>query len=138
MCKNFPIKERLKFQFRFESFALFNHSNFANPSATFGTSSFGNITAKRQCPGDPEYSVWGDVDILSGQTAWRAARKGRFTEPARAIERSRHLLPPLPFKQDNSRGDGHVERGDFARHGDAYQDVAVVADLLVQSLAFAA
>jgi hypothetical protein len=54
--KNFPIRERMKFQFRFESFALFNHTNFANPGAgapgaganinnTLGTSSFGNITA---------------------------------------------------------------------------------------------
>jgi hypothetical protein len=42
--KNFPIKERLKFQFRFETFALFNHTNFNNPSATINTSSFGNIT----------------------------------------------------------------------------------------------
>jgi hypothetical protein len=50
--KNFPIKERLKFQIRFETFALFNHTNFSNPSWTgpegiansaFGTSSFGNI-----------------------------------------------------------------------------------------------
>jgi hypothetical protein len=43
--KNFPIRERLKFQFRVESFALFNHPNFANPSATINTSSFGNITS---------------------------------------------------------------------------------------------
>ncbi len=51
--KNFPIKERLQFQFRFETFALLNHTNFGNPgstassptgSAVFGTSSFGNIT----------------------------------------------------------------------------------------------
>jgi hypothetical protein len=42
--KNFPIKERLQFQFRFETFALFNHTNFNNPSATINTSSFGNIT----------------------------------------------------------------------------------------------
>ena len=42
--KNFPIKERLKFQFRFETFALFNHTNFNNPSAGFGTGTFGNIT----------------------------------------------------------------------------------------------
>ena len=42
--KNFPIQERLKFQFRFETFALFNHTNFGNPSATINTSSFGNIT----------------------------------------------------------------------------------------------
>ena len=44
LFKNFPIKERLKLQFHFETFGLFNHSNFGNPSATFGTSSFGNIT----------------------------------------------------------------------------------------------
>ena len=42
--KNFPIKERLKFQLRFETFALFNHTNFGNPSSTINTSSFGNIT----------------------------------------------------------------------------------------------
>ncbi len=45
LFKNFPIRERLKLQFRFESFGLFNHSNFANPSATLNTSSFGNITS---------------------------------------------------------------------------------------------
>jgi Carboxypeptidase regulatory-like domain/TonB dependent receptor len=45
LFKNIPIRERLKFQFRFETFALFNHTNFGNPSTTFGTSSFGNITS---------------------------------------------------------------------------------------------
>jgi len=35
----------MRFQFRFETFALFNHTNFNNPSAVFGTSSFGNITS---------------------------------------------------------------------------------------------
>ena len=44
LFKNFPIKERLRFQFRFETFGLFNHTNFGNPSATINTSSFGNIT----------------------------------------------------------------------------------------------
>ena len=42
--KNFPIRERMKFQFRFETFGLFNHTNFNNPSATFSTGTFGNIT----------------------------------------------------------------------------------------------
>ncbi len=42
--KNFPIKERLQFQFRFETFALFNHTNFGNPASTINTGSFGNIT----------------------------------------------------------------------------------------------
>jgi len=45
LFKNIPIRERLRFQFRFETFALFNHTNFSNPSATLGTSSFGNITS---------------------------------------------------------------------------------------------
>jgi hypothetical protein len=45
MAKNFPIGERARFQFRFETFNLFNHANFANPSATINTSSFGNITS---------------------------------------------------------------------------------------------
>ena len=45
LAKNFPITERARFQFRLETFNLFNHANFANPSATLGTGSFGNITA---------------------------------------------------------------------------------------------
>jgi hypothetical protein len=44
LSKNFPIGERVKFQFRFETFNLFNHANFGNPSATINTSSFGSIT----------------------------------------------------------------------------------------------
>ncbi len=45
LFRNFPIKERLRFQFRFETFALFNHTNFGNPAAVLGTSAFGSITA---------------------------------------------------------------------------------------------
>ena len=44
MMKYFPIKERLKFQLRIETFSLFNRANFANPAVGFGSSSFGNIT----------------------------------------------------------------------------------------------
>jgi hypothetical protein len=43
--KNFPIRERLRFQIRFETFALFNHTNFSNPASTINTSAFGNITS---------------------------------------------------------------------------------------------
>ena len=44
LMKYFPIKERVKFQFRFEAFSIFNHANFGNPSAGFGAGNFGNIT----------------------------------------------------------------------------------------------
>ena len=44
VMKYFPIKERVKFQLRFETFSLFNHANFANPSTGFGAGTFGNIT----------------------------------------------------------------------------------------------
>jgi hypothetical protein len=44
--KNIPIRESLKFQFRAEMFNFFNHPNFANPNATFGTTSFGSITSQ--------------------------------------------------------------------------------------------
>jgi hypothetical protein len=42
--KNFPIRERLQFQFRLETFGLFNHTNFGNPGSTINTAAFGNIT----------------------------------------------------------------------------------------------
>jgi hypothetical protein len=45
IAKNFRIFERLQFQFRVESFNLWNSPQFSNPSAVFGTSSFGSITA---------------------------------------------------------------------------------------------
>jgi len=47
LFKNFPLarEQRVKLQFRFETFGLFNHSNFGNPAATINTSSFGNITS---------------------------------------------------------------------------------------------
>src|SRR5215831_9101209 len=45
LFKNFPIHERLRFQFRFETFGLFNHTNFGSPGSTINTSSFGNVTS---------------------------------------------------------------------------------------------
>lgn len=44
--KNIPITERFKFQFRAESFNVFNSPMFSNPSANFSNlATFGNITS---------------------------------------------------------------------------------------------
>jgi hypothetical protein len=45
IAKSFPVTERIKFQFRAESFNLWNAPQFNNPSSTFGTAPFGNITS---------------------------------------------------------------------------------------------
>jgi hypothetical protein len=43
--KNFVIHERYKFQFRAEAFNLTNTPTFEVPGATFGTGTFGQVTA---------------------------------------------------------------------------------------------
>ena len=43
--KNFVIHERYKFQFRAEAFNLTNSPTFEVPGATFGTQTFGQVTA---------------------------------------------------------------------------------------------
>ncbi len=44
--KNIPIRERVKAQFRLESFNVFNTPEFANPGLSFGSGSFGKITSQ--------------------------------------------------------------------------------------------
>ncbi|MGH9449738.1 MAG: TonB-dependent receptor domain-containing protein [Terriglobia bacterium] len=43
--KNFRIGERFNFELRGEAFNIFNHPSFGQPAATFGSSTFGNITS---------------------------------------------------------------------------------------------
>ncbi len=43
--KNFRFGERFTFQLRGEAFNVFNHPSFGQPGATFGSSTFGNITS---------------------------------------------------------------------------------------------
>jgi hypothetical protein len=45
LFKNFAVTERFSVQLRGEAFNVFNHPSFSNPSAVFGTPSFGNITS---------------------------------------------------------------------------------------------
>ena len=45
--KRTPITERISAEFRVEIFNLLNRANYANPSTTFSSSSFGQITATR-------------------------------------------------------------------------------------------
>ena len=77
LFKNFPIAERMRFQFRFETFGLFNHTNFNNPSSTFGTSSFGNITEFHRRARHP---ARGQADFLAQwpQTAFGGAANFGF------------------------------------------------------------
>jgi hypothetical protein len=43
--KDFPVREGMKFQFRFEAFNLFNNVNFSNPTATVTSGNFMKITS---------------------------------------------------------------------------------------------
>ena len=46
--KNFVVRERLKTQFRFETYNTFNHARFAAPNSDPTSSSFGVVGASQQ------------------------------------------------------------------------------------------
>ena len=45
LMRNFPIRERLRLQFRGEFYNTFNHPNFKNPNTTLGNINYGRITS---------------------------------------------------------------------------------------------
>lgn len=53
LFKNIPITEKIKGQFRVEIFNLFNRTNWANPTATFTSSSFGQLTQTKNAQSAP-------------------------------------------------------------------------------------
>jgi len=53
MFKEIPIKERLRAQFRIEVFNVLNWTNYANPTTTFNSGSFGLISNTRNGSGAP-------------------------------------------------------------------------------------
>lgn len=51
--KNIPFNEKIRGQFRAEIFNLFNRTNWANPTATFTSSSFGELTQTKNAASAP-------------------------------------------------------------------------------------
>ena len=47
LARSFPIRERVKFDVRFEAFNLFNHTRFNVPVVTLSAGNFGQITSAR-------------------------------------------------------------------------------------------
>jgi len=47
LLKNFPFRERLNLQFRFESFNILNKANFDDPNTTLGSPGFGTLAVAR-------------------------------------------------------------------------------------------
>ena len=57
LVKNIPIRERLRLQFRAESFNTMNHPQFGLPNTTIGTSSAGVISSQQNKPRDIQFAM---------------------------------------------------------------------------------
>jgi hypothetical protein len=53
LFKKIPITEKIYGQFRVEIFNLFNRTNWANPTTTFTSSSFGELTQTKSASSAP-------------------------------------------------------------------------------------
>ena len=70
LLRNFPITERLKFQFRVDAFAVTNTPNFGNPQTNISQSNFGVINSTAS---GPQFSS--EAGNLTGQrTFWFAGK----------------------------------------------------------------
>src|ERR1035438_2997593 len=73
---------------------------------------------------------------------WPSVRSGRAfrREDAERKEESagRSLAAALPFEEHHAGGHRYIQRRNLTRQGDAHEDIAVLAHLLVESAAFAA
>ena len=47
LLKNLPLTESKSFQFRFEFFNIFNHTQFMNPNGNINSGAFGLVTQAR-------------------------------------------------------------------------------------------
>jgi len=68
LLRNFPITERVKFQFRVDAFAVTNTPNFGNPNTTFSTSNSSNFGVITSTASGPQFSS--EAGNLTGQRTW--------------------------------------------------------------------
>jgi hypothetical protein len=59
LSKNMRFSDDMGLQFRAEFFNIFNQVNFANPSTTVNSASFGRITGTHANQGDPRIMQFG-------------------------------------------------------------------------------